>query len=191
MQLSRVAIALAFLASTARADFELRPPELTLRAGIHHTSVTKDDGEPIGVGPRVELETTWQPVPWVSAGAVGLYSHYASSNLDDFVTHSRYDVTFHDLWLGARLYVHPHWRVFVGGTLWKQWEREYQTITHQSEWVRNSSIELVVGVNLWRLDNNLISVAATHSSYTQFLGMEEVSVWSVSVGVTHCWAHCW
>jgi hypothetical protein len=163
MQLSRTAIVLAV--STTRADnFELRT--------------------------RVELESTWQPIRWVSAGAVGLCSHYSSSNLDDGVTHSSYGVSIYDLWLGARLYVHPHWRVFVGGTLWKQWEREFQTITHQSEWLRNSSAELVIGVNLRRVDNNLISIAATHTSYTQF-DIESVEVWSVTFGITHCWTHCW
>lgn len=193
MQLSRVACTLAILASTAHAgDFELRPPELTLRAGLHHTQVSyNDDGNPAGFGPRVELETTWQPIPWVSAGPVGSYSSYSSSNLHDGVTDSNYDISLHDVWLGVRLYVHPHWRVFVGGTLWKQWEREYQTITHASEWFEHGSAELVVGVNLWRVDNNLIHVAATYSSYSQFFGSEQVDVWSLSIGVTHCWTHCW
>jgi len=189
----RLACIVAVFASTAHADdFELRPPELTLRAGLHHTEISgNDDGNPVGTGPRVELETTWQPIRWVSVGLVGLYSSYTSSNLHDGVDDRDYDVSLKDIWLGARLYIHPHWRVFVGGTLWKQWEREYQTITHASEWLRNASSELVVGVNLWRVDDNLISVALTHNTYSQFVGMEYVEVWSVTLGITHCWTHCW
>jgi hypothetical protein len=189
--LMRFACIVMILVSTARADsFELRPPELTLRAGLHHTSVTKDDGSPVGFGPRVELETTWQPIPWVSAGVVGSYSSYSSSNLRDGVTGSIYDVSLKEVGLGARLYIHPHWRVFIGGTVWKLWEHEYQTISHGVDSYDNQTSELVVGGYLARVDNNLISVAATHSSYTQF-GAESVEVWSVTLGVTHCWTHCW
>ena len=181
------AFAIIVAAPAARADSRLAPPDLTLRAGLEHTSVDKDDGAPSGYGPRLELEASLHPIRWFSIAVAGAYSYYSASNLHDGVTGNTYDVHFHEPWLGLRLYVHPHWRVFAGGTVWSQWERE--TVTgigpaSSTTWTQRFTPELVVGANVARTGSYLVQVAATYSAYSQFDGLEHVHVWSVSLGLT-------
>ena len=174
--------------SLSRAD--VPPPDVTLRMGMHHTSIDKDDGAPNGYGPRTELEVALQPIPWISAGLVGAYSYYSSSQLYCGVLHESYDVAFHEMWAGLRVYVHPHWRLFAGGTVWRQWERETATMVAMPDWSARTTAELVAGANVARLDNYLVQIAATYSAYSQFDHLEHVAVWSLSLGLTRCGRDC-
>jgi hypothetical protein len=163
--------------------------DVTLRAGFHHTYVDKDDGMPVGYGPRAEAEVAVAPYPWLAAAVVGSYSTYGTTGLQDGVTGKTYDVDFRDVGLGGRVYLRLYTFAFVGLTVWSQWEREHQTISNASTSTQATAVEFVGGVNVLHFDRYTLSVTGTISKYDNHFS-EHVDTWSVTAGIGGCFYGC-
>ncbi len=181
----KAVIAILVWSAVARADSWLPddppPIDLAARAGIHHTHMTKFDDNFTASGPRVELEAALHAVTWLSIAGIGAWSHYSVDNVGGSIDGPLHDVHDTDLWLGARVLVHPHPRVFFGATLWNQWES-------YDGWPHKWTYDVVAGVDIARLDRFVLHVSA---AYTRDHGYYEyLDVFAVMIGARWCGDHC-
>jgi len=181
-----IAITILVWSSVARGDSRLpdEPPpvELAFRAGVHHTRMSEQDNMFESNGPRFELEASWYALDWLSIAAIGAWSHYSVDGIGGSIDGPIHSVHITDLWLGARVLVHPHPRVFLGATLWNQWDS-------LNQWSHMWAPEIVAGFDAarlgdrWRLD---VSAAFTRE-HTDF---EWFDAGTVMIGVRWCGDHC-
>jgi len=161
-------------------------PSVALRGGFHHTQVHKDDGEPSGVGGKLELEVFVRPLPYVIVGAVAGYTHYQADRLRDRVTGSTYSARFDNPWLGGRVYARPHWRAFVGLGLFSMWEHEQTNgVRTDSRFHRETVVDALVGVNLAWTHRFLVQLAATGTRYSQYRDLEHVTSFGLVCGLAY------
>jgi hypothetical protein len=158
------------------------PIELAFRAGVHRTKMSEEDNMLESNGPRVELEASWYALDWLSIAAIGAWSHYSVDGIGGSIDGPIHSVHITDLWLGARVLVHPHPRAFLGVTLWNQWDSF-------NEWSHMWAPEIVVGFGAarlgdrWRLD---VSAAFTRE-HTDFEWFDSLAV---MIGARWCGDHC-
>lgn len=160
---------------------------LALHAGGHHTAVDKDDGAPDATGPRFEVEAGVQPSRWFSASLTAAYWSYEDAGLYDGVTHSSYDLTSSHRAAGVRLLVHPHSRIFLGGTLWFDTETETtssgQPILAGSHDHSERYLEVIAGGTVAKVGTYELQAMVAFAAYGRYDDLEHVEMGSFMLGV--------
>lgn len=160
---------------------------LALHGGGQHTSVDKDDGAPDAGGPRLEVEAGVQPSRWFSASLTAAYWHYEDAGLYDGVTHSSYDLASSHRAAGIRILVHPHPRLFLGGTLW--FDRETESVSsadaiHNGSNVYSESyLEWIAGGTVATLGDYELQAMVAFAAYGRYDDLEHVEMGSIMIGV--------
>lgn len=158
-------------------------PGFTLRAGFHHTRIRNDDLAGSGYGPTIEFEATLHPIEFLSVGALLANARYNSFEFHDTFSNVDREAS-HDMWsLGGRIYVHPHWRAFLGVAIYQQWETaDFSDLYGEMPTYSDLTAQLIAGVNVVRLDRMMLQLAATYTSYGRS-GGGDVTTYGVALGI--------
>ena len=155
----------------------------TLRMGLHHTRVRNAVPNSSGYGPTIELEPTLHSNPYLSLGVFLGWSRYGSALFHDEASDVDRDADFSSWTIGARLYLQPHPRAFLGVAIYQQWETadlsalEARTVSYS-----DMTAQLIAGVNLVRIDRMVLQLAGTYASYDRS-GGGDATIVGVSLGV--------
>ena len=183
------------VAEPAPASPPLVPPPLVLpwhagfsfRGGVHHTHVSKTEGEPDGYGPRFELELTVRPFPELVLAGFAAYSRYTSDHLYDGIARRMYDVSFETWGLGGRVYLEPHPRFFLGVGVFDQSETEGRGIGGGRYAPQDTDSathwQFLVGGNVLQLGRYTFQVAGMYTQYEQYFSLEHVVTYGLVFGV--------